>query len=66
MILPTTAAPATLLLLAAAAYLCRRVGHHTHPTRSPGRACLPGLVRLGEALACPSRLALSPPLPRPP
>eukprot|EP00962_Isochrysis_galbana_P043707 scaffold16728_cov137-Isochrysis_galbana.AAC.4 len=23
--------------------LCRRVGHHTHPTRSPGRACLPGL-----------------------
>eukprot|EP00962_Isochrysis_galbana_P041980 scaffold15568_cov152-Isochrysis_galbana.AAC.3 len=23
--------------------ICRRVGHHTHPTRSPGRACLPGL-----------------------
>eukprot|EP00962_Isochrysis_galbana_P021992 scaffold6516_cov126-Isochrysis_galbana.AAC.4 len=23
--------------------LCRRVGHHIHPTRSPGRACLPGL-----------------------
>eukprot|EP00962_Isochrysis_galbana_P041894 scaffold15486_cov111-Isochrysis_galbana.AAC.8 len=30
------------------------------------RACMPPRLRLGEALACPSRLALSPPLPRPP
>eukprot|EP00962_Isochrysis_galbana_P032160 scaffold10540_cov116-Isochrysis_galbana.AAC.8 len=38
----------------------------SHPPHTLHRACMPPRLRLGEALACPSRLALSPPLLRPP
>eukprot|EP00962_Isochrysis_galbana_P034023 scaffold11462_cov140-Isochrysis_galbana.AAC.2 len=45
---------------------CTSVHGTSHPPHTLHRACMPPRLRLGEALACTSRLALSPPLLRPP
>eukprot|EP00962_Isochrysis_galbana_P031229 scaffold10170_cov136-Isochrysis_galbana.AAC.4 len=47
--------------------LCKgKKAQEAPPPHTLHRACMPPRLRLGEALACPSRLALSPPLLRPP